>query len=67
MKPTGQYVVDVESILAQCVAIRLKHHIEKGEIQRRIVQFHELYPRKRMLQICVTKDVLPAKRLCKKL
>ena len=65
-KPVWKINIDVESILAKCVAIKLKHFCELTEIRRKRLQFEKDFPRKRLMHSMYSNEGPPAKRKCKK-
>ena len=66
MKPVWRMKVDVESILANYVAIKLKQFCDLNEIKVKRQQFQKEFPRKRVTNSIWTHEEPPAKRLCKK-
>ena len=66
-KPVRRVSVDVESILANCVAIKLRQHCYRIELSEKKIGFLRDYPRKRVSEMANIFDSPPAKKLCKSL
>ena len=63
-KAKNRVQVDVETILANCIAIKLKHYNAKCAIARERKEFKKLFPRKRPMASNSTASGPPSKRLC---